>query len=610
LAGGAAWAQVALDAIAPGDTVVAPETPALAPGIPALAPEVPALAPGILAAPESLIAAGEPVVGWDYAGIHVLSALALDRAIGETARGRPLRRADLDRALAAVLAAYRDFGHLRAEVQDVAVRPVAGGVRLGLRIDEGPVALVGRVEIVGNELLSDADISAALGIRPGEAFSFAAFESGADEILERYENMGRPFAALEPRDLQWEEGVSFTLAVKEGQPVAVDGLRIEGNRVTKPAVVERLSGLRLGDPFQQRELERAQGRLERSGLFAQVEPLELVQGPDRTRNEVLIRVREGRANAISGAVGYGGKDIGWTGLFDLRLANLMGSGRQAHARWEGRGLGVERYELAYAEPWVFGSPVTAHIDLGRTIQDTLYTQSQIALAGEVPVLPELNFRAGWERESTVQSGSSLLGTARNALVLGGAWDSRNLLPYATRGLMLGGRVHLASKHLRYSEDSGGGGDDYRAIIIEAELERAQPLGRRWVAMVRGRGQGIRSQEEIIPYYELFPLGGASSLRGYREEQFRGAHVELVQLEQHFLIDSAGSRLLGFVDLGNVSTKGTVLQVPGEPESLFRIGYGAGLRFATRFGLAGLDYALGEGDGPLDGKLHVALQSSF
>jgi outer membrane protein insertion porin family len=550
------------------------------------------------------------VLGWDYAGTHALSALALDRAIGETARGRPLRRADLDRALAAVLAGYRDFGHLQAEVREIAVRPASGGVRLGLRIEEGPPATVGQIEILGNELLSDTEIRAVLGIHPGRPFSFAAFESGADEILDRYENMGRPFATLEPRDLQWSEGVSFTLAVNEGQPVAVDGLRIEGNRVTKPAVVERLSGLRPGEPFQQRELDRAQGRLERSGLFASVEPLELVQGPDRTRNEVLIRVREGRANAISGAVGYGGEDIGWTGLFDLRLANLMGSGRQARARWEGRGQGIERYELAYAEPWVFGSPVTAHIDLGRTIQDTLYTQSQIALSGEVPVSPELAFRAGWERETTVQSGSDLLGTARNALVLGGAWDSRNLLPYATRGLLLGGRVHLASKHLRYSADSGDGSDDYGAIIIEGELERAQPLGRRWVAMVRGRGQGIRSEEAIIPYYELFPLGGASSLRGYREEQFRGAHVELVQLEQHFLIDTAGSRLLGFVDVGYVSTKGTVLQVSGEPTGLFRIGYGVGLRFVTRLGLAGVDYGLGEGDGPLDGKLHLALQSSF
>jgi outer membrane protein insertion porin family len=546
------------------------------------------------------------VVGWSYAGTQALSPLLLDRAIAWS--GRPLRQSDLDRALGAILAAYKERGFLETAVRDVTFRPVTGGVRPVVTIEEGPAAVLGRVDVIGNELLTDAEICESLGLAPGRPFSFAAFETGAERLLDRYENLGRPFAALEPRDLTWDGAVSFTLAVREGQPVAVDGIRVEGNRVTKAAVVTRLSGLEPGEPFQQRELDRAQARLERSGLFAAVEPLELVQGPDRTKNEVRIRVREGAANAVSGAVGYGGPDIGWTGLFDFRLANIMGSGRRAHARWEGRGQGIALYELAYAEPWVLGSPVTAHIDLGRTIQDTLYTQSRIGIAGEVPILPEVHLSAGWERESTVQSGTDLRGTARNALVLGGGWDSRDGGPYPSRGLLLGGKVHLARKHLRFADDTAG--LDFGSLIIEGNLERAQPIGRRWVAIVRGRGEGIRSEEPIIPYYELFPLGGATSLRGYREEQFRGAHVELLQFEQHFLIDELGSRLLGFVDMGYVSTKGTVLQVPGEPTGLFRIGYGAGLRIASRLGLVGVDYALGEGDGPLDGKLHLALQSSF
>jgi outer membrane protein assembly factor BamA len=579
------------------------------PALPTPAAEALHLSP-LPTAPESLLAAGQPIVGWEFQGARAVSPLVLERAIGSAAHGHPLRRSELEQAVAAILTTYRERGYLQAEIPDVRFLPTGGGVRVGLTISEGPPAVLGAVDVVGNELLSDTEICAMLGLQPGKPFAFAAFESGAERVLDRYENLGRPFAALEPRDILWRDGVAFTLAVREGQPVAVDGLRIEGNRVTRPQVIERIAGLEPGDPFQQRELDRAQARLERSGLFAAVDPLELVQGPDRTRNEVLIRVKEGRSNAVSGAVGYGGADIGWTGLFDLRLANLMGSGRQAHARWEGRGQGIELYQLAYAEPWILGSPVTAHVELARTIQDTLYTQSLIAIAGEMPILPELNLRAGWERESTVQSGSSLLGTSRNALVVGGAWDSRDGMPYPTHGLQLGGRVHLASKHLRYDAKGGDESTDFGSIIIEAELERAQPLGRRWVAIVRGKGQGIRSEEPIIPYYELFPLGGAQSLRGYREEQFRGAHVELLQFEQHFLIDASGARLLGFVDVGHVSTKGTVLQAPGEPGSLTRIGYGVGLRLGTRLGLVGLDYGLGEGDGPLEGKVHLALQSTF
>jgi outer membrane protein insertion porin family len=151
---------------------------------------------------------------------------------------------------------------------------------------------------------------------------------------------------------------------------------------------------------------------------------------------------------------------------------------------------------------------------------------------------------------------------------------------------------------------------YQSFILRADIERAQLLGRRWVSYFRGRGVGIRTQEEIVPYYELFPLGGATSLRGYREEQFRGAHVELVQFEQRYLLGTDGSRFAGFVDVGHVSTRGTVLAVPGQPDHFFQVGYGAGLRLGTRVGLIGVDYALGEGDSPLAGKVHVQLESAF
>jgi outer membrane protein insertion porin family len=566
------------------------------------------LDPLIPAAPDSLLAAGATVLGWDYGGARGLSPMALDRVV-EDARGRPLRRSDLDRALAEMMDAYREAGYLHAEVRSVTVRPAGAGVRIVVGIEAGAPVILGHVEVLGNELYDDADICQLLALETGKPFSHAAFESGVEDLLDRYENAGRPFAAVELRDVSWGERVTFTLAVREGQPVSVDGLRVEGNKVTKPEVIERLSGLREGAPFAQHDLERAAARLERSGLFAGVEPLELVQGADRTRNEVLIRVREGRSNLVSGAVGYGGQDIGWTGLFDLTLGNLMGSGRRAHARWEGRGQGVELYELAYAEPWILGSPVTAHFDLARTIQDTLYTQSLVAITGEVAILPELSLNTGWEREATVQSASSIAGTARNALVVGTAWDLRDMMPYPTRGFRIAADVHLARKKLRYAADFGGE-DTFGSFILEGEIERAQRLGRRWVAIVRGRGEGIRSQEAIIPYYELFPLGGAESLRGYREEQFRGAHVELLQFEQHYLMGPDNSRLIGFVDVGHVSTKGTVLAVPGEQESIFRFGYGAGIRLETRLGLIGVDYGLGEGDGPLDGKLHLALKSAF
>jgi outer membrane protein assembly factor BamA len=318
-------------------------------------------------------------------------------------------------------------------------------------------------------------------------------------------------------------------------------------------------------------------------------------------------VREGRTNFVNGAIGYGGEEQGVTGLFDLALGNLGGTGRRGSARWEGRGNGIALYHLRYSEPWILGSPVTAHVELARTIQDTLYTESALTLTGEVEVASDMTLTTGWERETTVQSGT-VRGTSRNALVIGANWDTRDSRANPTGGLKVEAEVQLGRKGL----DLAGEDVDlhFRSTLVFVEIERAQRVARNWITLIRARGEGIASDEEVIPFYELYPLGGATSLRGYREEQFRGAHVELVQVEQRYLLGADGSRLVGFVDLGSVSTKGTVLAAPGEPESFFRIGYGAGIRVNSRIGLVGLDYGLGEGDGPTDGKLHFALETAF
>ncbi len=567
--------------------------------------------------PDSLLAGGRTVTGIEFAGAHVKSGLALERAIESSLGngagvGRRWDGAMLARAVEAILAGYRDAGYLEASIDAVEVIEAGGGVRLRFIIEEGSPSLLAHVDVVGNDLHSDAEIRRLLGLKEGAPFAAAAFRDGIERLLDRYENEGRPFASIEPRDLVWEGGVRLTLAVHEGTPVNVDAIRVSGNRVTRAAVVERIAGLETGEPFVQTRLEQAESRLRRSGLFARIEPIELTQGVDRTRNELLIRVSEGRSNAMQGAVGYAGSGQGLTGLFDLGLGNLAGTGRRASARWEGRGQGVTLYQLRYAEPWILGSPVTGHLGIGRTIQDTLYTRTTWSLGGEMELATDWSLTTGWERETTVQSDGPVRGTARHALLVGGSYDSRDSRWNPTRGLRAATEVRLARKKLRLREEFAGENWDtrVRATLLSGELERETPIGNRWVSVARLRAAGILSDEKLIPFYELYPLGGTTSLRGYREEQFRGSSTVLLQVEQRLLLGEDGSRVAAFVDLGQVSTSGTVLAVPGEPTRTVHIGYGAGLRVATRIGLVGLDYGLGEGDGPLNGKLHVAVESVF
>jgi outer membrane protein insertion porin family len=100
-------------------------------------------------------------------------------------------------------------------------------------------------------------------------------------------------------------------------------------------------------------------------------------------------------------------------------------------------------------------------------------------------------------------------------------------------------------------------------------------------------------------------GGARTLRGYREDQFRGDQVLLVSLEYR-IGDPRTGRLYGFVDAGGHRRKRD-----GEAVSeQLHIGYGLGLRAAMSSGLFDLAFGIGEERSFSEIKVHVSLQQRF
>ncbi|MGD8395942.1 MAG: BamA/TamA family outer membrane protein [Candidatus Eiseniibacteriota bacterium] len=558
--------------------------------------------------PDAVLWEARPVVAVDIVGDVALSGLTLTRAAAAPT-GRSWTGAVLAGVCERLLAAEAAAGYLEARVVAVRDEPEGVGIRAVFEIDEGPYRPLAACVVRGATLFDPREVLELCGLRIGRPFEPAAFERGISDLLGRYENRGRPFATVEPEFAWRDDGLQLVVEVREGPLVEVGRLEVRGNRVTRRRVIERLAGIERGVPFAQRDLERARSRLVRSGLFAAVEPIGLAQDVDRTQGVLVVTVREGNPNRAIGVLGYSGSEQGLTGLFDLELGNIAGTGRRAHARWEGRGNGVGLFRLDYAEPWVLGTPITLAASLGRTVQDTLYTLSDVELVGELELTPDWSVGLGWERESTVQTLGEVIGTARNALVVRTDFDARDSRTAPRTGWRVAVESRLARKRLRFRDDDA---PDASVALVTAEfgLERPHAWTRHHVTLVRLRGQGIISDEGVIPFYELYPLGGATSLRGYREEQFRGSRVGLLTVEQRFQIDAAGSRIAGFTDIGVVSTSSTALTPAGGARTLFKVGYGVGLRLETRLGLVGVDYGLGEGDGPLDGKIHFLLEAAF
>ena len=116
-------------------------------------------------------------------------------------------------------------------------------------------------------------------------------------------------------------------------------------------------------------------RLENLGYFSTVEDPKIYKYKNSTILKIVVS--EGNTNTFDGIVGYvppnGTIQNGYfTGLINLSLKNLFGTGRRLDARWQKDVQSTQELELKYLEPWVLGYPVNANFGFLQRIQDSTY----------------------------------------------------------------------------------------------------------------------------------------------------------------------------------------------------------------------------------------------
>jgi outer membrane protein insertion porin family len=328
-------------------------------------------------------------------------------------------------------------------------------------------------------------------------------------------------------------------------------------------------------------------------------------------------VRERKASSVDGVLGYNpgaGTQKGYlTGLLDLNLGNLFGTARALQARWQKRDQKTQELRLAYREPWLLGSPLSLGGTFEQLVQDTTYVRRDLALDLSVPLGDWLSARLELRRGEVLPDSlaTALWGMPRSkatAFAVGLSYDTRDELLNPRSGLsyrtdiliqrkqQYGSAAQLASYGLKPKVDN-------RQVIVDAEFY-VQPLRYQVVALAL-HGRQVTSTQGRISLEDQFRFGGARTMRGYRENEFRGAKVAWANLEYRYLLGRR-SRAFVFLDSGYYWRE----DAPQQVSEGYRLGYGFGVRVETGLGIVGVDLGLGKGDSLLEAKLHVGLLNEF
>lgn len=497
-------------------------------------------------------------------------------------------------------------------------------VSLIINVIEGQPTLIKEIILSSNDSINIDEFKSSLGYLRGEIFNRFEIETSINSLLTDFENRGFPFAAVKIQSVYfYDDSVSsehyaeLYITLEEGRQSNIDKIEVTGNTSTKDYVIIRELRINTGEEYSQQKIENLPKRLNKLRYFDPVPTPQFYI--DSQNNGVLqINVKERNTNNFDGIIGYvppaKSDETGYvTGLVNVTLRNIFGTGRAAAIRWQKPTRSNQELELKYLEPWLFSFPFNLNAELFQRIQDSTYVQRRLGGALEFLATEDISASAFISTEEVIPTerqvpvftvyNSSSLTTG-----LGLRIDFRNDPIATTSGFLFETSYAFSNKDIN-------GPTEYITPKTETNINLQRiTIGFGAFYEIFSRNVlafSVSGKELNGPFFEqsdLWKFGGTRTVRGYREEQFLASRIAWSNLEYRLMLTPRSYTFLfldaGYYFLDADAERGISLQED------YIFGYGLGITIETAIGLLGVSFALAEDETFSEGKIHFGIINEF
>ncbi|RMH53242.1 MAG: hypothetical protein D6685_15905 [Bacteroidetes bacterium] len=524
-------------------------------------------------------------------------------------------------AARAVLRALQEEGYYLARLDSARVDTTRRPPAVRLYATRGPQVKLSEVRLLGATALPEAALRRRMYTRPGRVLDAARLEADLASLLALYGEAGYPLARVSVEALDLHDGpppsLSLTLRIEEGGALPLTRIEVVGAERTTPSFVARVTGLHPGRPLAGYDPDAVRRRLQATAFFREVgEPVLLLE--PGAGAVLRIPLEEEPPGSFDLVLGYqppsGGGPGRLVGNGHLILRHLFGGGREVSLRLNRLPERVSSVDARVMDPFVAGLPFSVEGRFEGLQQDTTYGQQRYRaelgyrLAGELRLLGTLS------REVTRPGpGGIALRQGRQRIPRADAWFYGLGIRYERvdqpvnprRGLIVEtqleqGRKTRSLRVVTPEPDTTLERTRLRQERLRVRSRLFLPTFPRQVLALGGEAALLRSN--AYDQSDLFRFGGATSLRGYDEERFRGRIVARALAEYRYQLDPRSYAFV-FFDLGYVETP-ELVDLDGARG--VHPGYGLGMQFSTALGLINASYAMSPADGPANGRVHVGL----
>jgi len=483
---------------------------------------------------------------------------------------------------------------------------VPEGVKVEYTVMENPV--VNDIVFKGNTKVTEDKLLSLLNVTKGNILNSKALNEGARKIEGYYHDEGYILAKV--TDVSMGTGGVLTITINEGK---LEDIVIKGNQKTKDYVITREMKLKVGEPFNVKDARRSMQKVYNLGYFEDVN-MRLIPGQDPNAVVLETSVVEQKTGTFTIGGGYSKAD-GLIGIIEIGDNNFRGTGDKIRLHWEfgsdAEG-GNDNYEVAYTRPWLDSKQTS----LGFRFFDMTNEYSDYGTGGKLISTYDMN-RKGWELTLGRPAGEYIqnyityrdrtdtyvrhvdgqkyddkyidenFGRTRS-IILSRVFDSRDNIFNPTEG----------ERYLFSAELAGGmlgGKFDYNKFTVE---------GRQYLKVGSSQVVAMRATAGYatghMPENSKFSVGGADTLRGYEDDQFKGDKMLALTAEYRFPV---ANRVQGvvFTDVGRAWDEDESFNLGDMKASV-----GVGIRVTTPIGPIRIDYA----QGSQGGRTHFSFGGQF
>ena len=528
----------------------------------------------------------------------------------ETRPGEPIDREQIRKDIEAIYS----LGFF--SLVDVQIDPLPAGLGVTFLVQENPI--VREVRFEGNTVYSDEQLHELVFTAEGNVFNRVLFRHDLQRIQERYQKDG--YVLVKIGDVAVDDGI-VTVQIMEPR---VGEIIIQGNTKTRTRVIEREIKVKSGDIFNSTVLRHSLNRIQGMGYFEDVNVgFEPTESPEIIN--LVLTVVEQKTGRVGLSIGHGSQS-GWSGGISYEDTNWQGLGHKASIGFETGDR--KQYWISYEQPYMDYETYSWRVGVYRREWEDLdyYKDGLLWLRDYEENRDGAYIGAGKKFRNEMYSwyvtldwrDSEIVATMDNATE---QIPDQEALDEFKRDWLKDGKTFSVTGTLKRSNldeylsypkgdvetinvekafEVLGGEYDYTKYWVEARYyapvwflqdvldtsigDEDNPI--LFAARVRsGWSSGV------LPAADQYQIGGKSTLRGFKDDKFKGDEMFLANVELRVPIEKAFSFVL-FYDTGMAwHTSDTVHNSfsLSDLESAF----GFGVRVRTPIGNLRLDVAEGD-----------------